>query len=145
VLKVLVVDDSLFMRKHLEIMLVELKYEVVGLAKDGHQALAAYDILKPDIVLMDVDIPDMNGIEVLSILKEKDQSVKIVILTAQHDSDIIKFALKAGAENYLFKPPTFTKLNDAIRKILPKENISKTKVILESEPLNENFYKLEDL
>jgi len=123
VLNVLVVDDSLFMRKSLEKLLEELGHKVVKAVKDGHEAVSAYETLHPDLVTMDIDMPIMNGLEALSVIKRKHKDANIIMTTAKGSDKIVKASIRAGAKNYILKPITVQKLHEAIIKIFPEETM----------------------
>lgn len=105
--RILVVDDHLVVREGLKLIFeTEENYEVVGEAENGEKALILIDELKPDVILMDLSMPKMNGIEVLKALKVKNNLVPIIILTTFNDDNLIKEGLSLGAKGYLLKDTT---------------------------------------
>ena len=118
--KVLVVDDDLILLDLLKIMLSG-KYEVIT-ATNGREAVEAYKKYKPDIVLMDVLMPEMDGIEATRIIKSIDPNAKILAITAYapHKGDEI---IRAGAMDIIEKPIKKAELIEKIERYLSKENV----------------------
>ncbi|HEX4755864.1 MAG TPA: response regulator transcription factor [Candidatus Dormibacteraeota bacterium] len=108
VIRVLIVDDHPLMRKGLTDILAGVEgIEVVGAAEDGAAALALAHAVKPDIILMDISMPGMDGIEATRRLGEMDSNARVVMLTSYSEREKITQALEAGAVSYLTKdsPP----------------------------------------
>lgn len=103
-IKVLIVDDSPAVRRLLKRILTEAQYEVVGEAKNGLEAVELYFTLKPDVVTMDITMPEMEGIEALKQIKKRDPKAKVIMLTSLSDVQSVKEAILAGAANYVIKP-----------------------------------------
>lgn len=118
-LKIMVVDDSLLMRRHLGQMIVELGHSVIAEAKDGREAIELYSRIQPDLVTMDITMPETDGIEATKEIRKKDKRAKIIMLTASGQEDLVMKAIKFGASGYLLKPVKITKLEESIRKIFP--------------------------
>ena len=114
-LRVLVVDDD-FMVARIHRKFVEQVdgFEVVGEARSGAEALAAADQLRPDLVLLDIYLPDMSGLEVLRTLRGAGNQVDVLVVTAARDVDTVQQALRGGVVQYLIKPFTA----DAMRERL---------------------------
>ncbi|AAK81359.1 NarL family two-component system response regulator YdfI [Clostridium acetobutylicum] len=105
--RILVVDDHFVVREGLKLIFeLEDEYEVVGEAENGEQALLLIDELKPDVILMDLSMPKMSGLDVLKALKEKENSIPIIILTTYNEDNLIKEGLSLGAKGYLLKDTT---------------------------------------
>ena len=102
--RVLVIDDAFFMRNLLKNKLKEGGYEVIGEASDGKDGIIKYFDLKPDIVTMDIDMPNMDGIEATQEILSKDPEAKIVAVTGHNEEEIKEKALQAGMIGYLTKP-----------------------------------------
>lgn len=111
--KVLIVEDDHLVSEMIRGMLEELGYEIAGEAEDGHEALGMIREVKPDVVLMDIKMPKMSGIEA-SILIQKHFPTPIVILSAYETEDLVKEASEAGVGAYVVKPPQPAELFRAI-------------------------------
>jgi DNA-binding NarL/FixJ family response regulator len=117
-IRLLLVDDQRLMRDGLRILLeLESDFEVAGEAEDGAKALEAYQQLQPDVVLMDIRMPVMDGVEATRRLRETDLNAKVIILTTFDDNAYIFEGLRAGALGYLLKDVSGEELADAIRKV----------------------------
>ena len=115
--KVMVVDDSLFMRNHLAKLLAEHSYEVI-LAENGEEAVKTYRSARPDVVLMDVTMPQMNGLSALVEICEFDRQAKVIMLTAMDKRLLASHAIQVGAKDFLMKPVSLDKLLMALQKAL---------------------------
>lgn len=105
--RILVVDDHLIVREGLKLIFeTEENYEVVGEAENGDMALVLIDQLKPDVVLMDLNMPKRSGMEALRALKEKNNIIPVIILTTFKDDNLIREGLSLGARGYLLKDST---------------------------------------
>ena len=102
--KVLVVEDDHLVSEMIRGMLEDLGYEIAGVAEDGHEALEMVRKLRPDVVLMDIKMPRMSGIEA-AILIQKHLPTPVVILSAYETEDLVKEASEAGVGAYVVKPP----------------------------------------
>jgi DNA-binding NarL/FixJ family response regulator len=117
-IRLLLVDDQRLMRDGLRILLeLESDFEVAGEAEDGAQALESYRQLSPDVVLMDIRMPVMDGVEATRHLRESDPNAKVIILTTFDDNEYVFEGLRAGALGYLLKDVSGDELADAIRKV----------------------------
>lgn len=115
-IRVLIVDDHGMVRRGLNAYLRnEPGIEVVGDAKDGGQALALCDRLQPDVVLMDLVMSDMNGVDATLAIHERWPQIQVIALTSFQEKDLVQEALQAGAISYLLKNITGQELADAIR------------------------------
>jgi pilus assembly protein CpaE len=116
-IRVLVVDDISETR---DIIRRQLQFdsmiEVVGLAGNGHEAIELAQQTKPDVILMDINMPDMDGIVATETIRRKIPYVQIVILSVQNDSSYMRRAMLAGARDFLAKPPSTDELTKAIRQ-----------------------------
>lgn len=130
--KIFIVDDHLVVREGLKLILeIEEEYEVVGEAENGEKALRLIDELKPNLILMDLSMPKMSGLEVIKALNEKGNSIPIIILTTYNDDNLIMEGLSLGAKGYLLKDTTREELirtiESAIRgEILLQPEISRS-------------------
>lgn len=102
--RVLIVDDAYFMRSLIKRTVIEAGHEVVGEAKNGKEALQLYRELKPDIVTMDIKMPEMSGIEATKQILSEDKNAKIIAVTGNNKDDLKQEMLNAGAKDYLRKP-----------------------------------------
>lgn len=102
--RVLVVDDATFMRISLKTILERNGFEVVGEAANGLEAIEKYFILKPDIVTMDITMPEMDGVQALGEIKKQDPSAKIVMISALGQESWVKKAVMQGAKGFVIKP-----------------------------------------
>lgn len=117
-IKVLIADDQELIRQSLEIVLNSKKdMEVSGIAADGQEVIQCVRKNKPDIVLMDVRMPKMDGVSCTKIIKEVYPHIKIIILTTFDDDEYVYNALKYGASGYLLKGVSMDELCDAIRTV----------------------------
>jgi len=115
--KILVVDDAAFMRTRCSQMLTQAGHQVVE-AGTGTEAVAKYKESKPDAVLLDITMPDMDGMEALKALIAIDPSVKVAMCTAMGQQSIVIECLKAGAKDFVVKPFEADRIKEALQKIL---------------------------
>ena len=117
-LRVLLVDDHLLFRKGLARLLdPQPDFEVVGEAENGEQALALYENLLPGVVLMDIRMPVMDGVEATRRLHERWPDAQVIILTTFDDDEYVFEGLRAGAQGYLLKAVSSDELAEAIRTV----------------------------
>lgn len=102
-MKLVIADDHLLFRDSLKSLIETRDYSVVGLAGNGIEAVELARSLKPDVVLMDLFMPEMNGLEATALITAEMPDVKVVVLTASNEDDDLFEAIKAGAEGYLLK------------------------------------------
>lgn len=128
-IKVLLVDDQQILAEGIKSVLETSKtIKVVGIALDGAQAVEKCAELKPDVVLMDIRMPNMNGVVATKRIKEIDDNIKIVILTTFDDSDYILSAINNGASGYLLKDIGSTALIDAVKNAYAGDTILPAKI-----------------
>ncbi|MDW5299790.1 MAG: response regulator [Sedimentibacter sp.] len=116
--KILIVDDSILSRKKLRIILEEANYEIVGEAGNGAEALKKYEDLLPDLVTMDITMPDVDGISALKDIIKYDSLAKVVMVTALGKGETILEALNAGAKNFITKPFSCNQVLNSIQEAL---------------------------
>lgn len=102
--RILIVDDSFYMRTMLKNMLTDAGYDVVGEAANGQQALEMAASAKPDLITLDVILPDNTGLDVLKGIRQNDPDVKVVMCSAVGQEVIVNEALESGASAYIVKP-----------------------------------------
>ena len=113
---VLVVDDSLIIVKKLTNILEKVGFRVIKTAGNGKQAVAAYRACKPDVVTMDITMPEMDGIEATRAIVKEFPDAKIVMVTSHGQEKMVLDAIKAGAKGYVLKPFQEHKVYEAIQK-----------------------------
>ena len=114
-IKVLIADNQELIRESLKIVLSAYPdLEVVGAVSDGTEVLDCLSTTKPDVILMDIRMPKMDGVLATKVIKEKFPNIKVIILTTFDDDDFIYSALKYGASGYLLKGTTMNELHDAV-------------------------------
>lgn len=116
--KILIVDDSAFERKTVHDLLKGNGYEQVIEAKDGEEGLIAYENEKPDVVLLDIRMPGISGLEVLEKIISKNPHAKILIISILRDQESIDKCLSLGARGYVNKPVTRDKLIPKINELI---------------------------
>jgi len=116
--KVLIVDDAAFMRMMLKNILTANGHEVVGEAENGVQVLEKYAQLKPDLVTMDIVMPELDGIEATKEIIRSYPEAKIVMCTAVGQQAKVLEAMKAGAKGYIIKPFQAPKVLEEINRVL---------------------------
>jgi two-component system chemotaxis response regulator CheY len=116
-LKVLIVDDSLIIRKKISKIFENLGHEVVFDATNGQEAIDAYTKFKPDLVTMDITMPDMDGITALKHIIKEDIEAKIIMVTSHGQEDMVIKSIQAGAVGYILKPITEEKMAQVIGEV----------------------------
>ena len=116
--KVLIVDDASFMRAMLKNILIKNGYDVIGEACNGQDAFEKYKALNPDIVTMDITMPEVDGITAVRMIKEYDKFANVIMCSAMGQQSMVIDSLKAGAKDFVVKPFVEEKVLDAIKKII---------------------------
>lgn len=117
--KVLLVDDHRILRQGLKALLEhQSDLQVIGEAEDGREAMAMVQSLRPDIVLMDISMPNLNGIDATRRILETSPATKVIALTALSSSNLVRDILKAGAARYILKDSAVDDLIKAIQTVL---------------------------
>ncbi len=119
---ILIIDDDPLIRKTLSSHLSKADYEV-SMAEDGEEGLRRYEESMPDLTILDIRLPDMSGIEVLSRIREKDKNARIIIMTAYDDMKTTVDAIKLGAFEYLVKPLDYVELDLTINKAFQMQSL----------------------
>jgi two-component system, chemotaxis family, chemotaxis protein CheY len=118
VANILVVDDAAFMRLMIKDMLVEAGHTVVGEAVNGLDAIEKYRKLKPDLVTMDITMPDMEGVDALKEIRRLDPRAVVIMCSAMGQKQLIVEAIKSGAKDFIVKPLQTSRVIEAISKAL---------------------------
>lgn len=113
---VLVVDDAKFLRLTIAKAIEKTEHKVIGEAENGKEAVLKYLELKPDLVIMDITMPDMNGIEAVKQIKQNDPNAKIIMCSAMGQHKMVVDAIEAGAKDFIVKPFDEGRLIEAIEK-----------------------------
>ena len=116
--RVMIVDDALFMRNMLRNIFSESGFEVIGEAQNGSEAVEKYAQLRPELVTMDIVMPEKSGIEALKEIVAIDGSARIIICSALGQESLIMEALEAGARDFIVKPFKPAKVIEVAQKVL---------------------------
>lgn len=116
--KILITDDALFMRVTLKNILENNGYQVVAEASNGLESLDLYQKTKPDLVTMDITMPEMDGITAVRELKKIDPQANIIMCTAMGQKQMVLEAVAAGAKDFIVKPFQPDKVLEAVQKII---------------------------
>jgi DNA-binding NarL/FixJ family response regulator len=122
-IRVMVVDDHPMWRDAVERDLKAAGFDVVGVAADGHQALARFPAARPQVVVLDLQIPGPNGVEVTAEVLRQDPSARVLILSASGEQDDVLQAVKAGATGYLVKSASSKELVAAVRGVAAGDTV----------------------
>jgi two-component system chemotaxis response regulator CheY len=118
VTKVLVVDDAAFMRMMLKDILLKGGFEIAGEATNGAEAVRLYQELKPDLVTMDITMPEVDGIAAVKEIKKIDPNAKVVMVSAMGQQAMVIEAIQAGASDFIVKPFQPDRVLEALKKAL---------------------------
>jgi two-component system chemotaxis response regulator CheY len=115
--RILITDDALFMRVTLKNILTQNGYEVVGEAANGVESVELYKSLKPDVVTMDITMPEMDGLQALKAIMAHDPSANVVMCTAMGQKSMVVDAIQAGAKDFIVKPFQPDRVLEAMAKL----------------------------
>lgn len=115
--RILITDDAAFMRMQLKNIFESLGHEVVGEAENGQVAIDLYDELQPDLVTMDITMPEMNGVEAVKGIKKNHPNATIIMCSAMGQQQMVLEAIQAGAKDFIVKPFDQERIKQAIEKI----------------------------
>ncbi|TJY43178.1 response regulator [Cohnella pontilimi] len=116
--RILIVDDAAFMRMMIRDILTKNGYEVVGEAQDGAQAIEKFKELHPDLVTMDITMPEMDGISALKEIRKLDTNARVIMCSAMGQQAMVIDAIQAGAKDFIVKPFQADRVIEAIKKTL---------------------------
>lgn len=114
--KILICDDAMFMRQTLRRIVQEAGHSVIAEAADGAECIEMYQMFHPDIILMDITMPDMDGIEATQKIMAVDKNAKIVMVSAMGQQQMVFAAIAAGAKDFIVKPFEAQRIIDCIGK-----------------------------
>jgi two-component system chemotaxis response regulator CheY len=120
-LNVMVVDDSSVVRRVLSTILTKLGHKVVRTASTGTEAVIAYKACNPDVVIMDITMPEMDGIEATEIIVASYPDARIIVATSHAEQDVVIKARSAGAKSYILKPTDADKLRATLETVMNAE------------------------
>ena len=115
--KIPITDDAAFMRMMVKDILTKGGHEVVGEAENGKQAVDKYKELKPDLVTMDITMPEMDGIEALKAIKAEDPNANVIMCSAMGQQAMVLEAIQAGAKDFVVKPFQADKVLSSVEKV----------------------------
>lgn len=116
--RILVVDDAAFMRMMVKDILTKNGYEVVGEAADGRQAVEKFQELQPDLVTLDITMPEVDGIEALKKIRGLDPNARVIMCSAMGQQAMVIDAIQAGARDFIVKPFQADRVIEAVKKAL---------------------------
>jgi two-component system chemotaxis response regulator CheY len=115
---ILIVDDAAFMRMMIKDILTKNGYEVVGEAEDGSVAINKYKELKPDLVIMDITMPEVDGIQAVKEIKKINADSQIIMCSAMGQQAMVIESIQAGARDFIVKPFQAERVIEAVKKVL---------------------------
>ena len=116
--KILIVDDAAFMRMMIKDILSKNGYEVVGEAENGAVAVNKYAGVKPDLVLMDITMPEKDGIQALKEIRANDGNAKVIMCSAMGQQAMVIEAIQSGAKDFIVKPFQADRVIEAVKKVV---------------------------
>lgn len=116
--KILIVDDAAFMRMMIKDILTKNGYEISGEAENGLKAVEKYKEDKPDLVIMDITMPEMDGIEAVKKIKDLDPNANIIMCSAMGQQAMVIEAIQAGAKDFVVKPFQADRVIEAVKKAI---------------------------
>jgi two-component system chemotaxis response regulator CheY len=115
---ILIVDDAAFMRMMIKDVLTKNGYTVLGEAENGAKAIEKFKELTPDLVIMDITMPEVDGIEAVKEIKKIDAAAKIVMCSAMGQQAMVIESIQAGAKDFIVKPFQADRVIEAVKKVL---------------------------
>ena len=115
---ILICDDAAFMRLMIKVILTKNGYNVAGEAENGLKAVEKYNEIKPDLVLMDITMPEMDGIQALKKIRENDSSALVIMCSAMGQQAMVIESIQAGAKDFIVKPFQADRVLEAVKKVV---------------------------
>ena len=115
--KVMIVDDAAFMRLNLKNIIEEMGYEIIAEAENGKQAVDKYQEHSPDLVTMDITMPEMDGIEATRAITSFDDKANVLVCSAMGQQSLVIEAIEAGAKDFIVKPFERNRIKEAMQKV----------------------------
>ncbi|MBN2796993.1 MAG: response regulator [Clostridia bacterium] len=115
---ILVVDDAAFMRMMIKDVLTKNGYEILGEAENGQKAIEKFKELHPDLVIMDITMPEVDGIQAVKEIKKIDSNAKIIMCSAMGQQAMVIESIQAGARDFIVKPFQADRVVEAVKKVI---------------------------
>ena len=115
---ILICDDAAFMRMMIKDILTKNGYNIAGEAENGQKAVEKYNETKPDLVLMDITMPEMDGIQALKKIKEMDPGASVIMCSAMGQQAMVIEAIQSGAKDFIVKPFQAERVLEAVKKVV---------------------------
>ena len=115
---ILICDDAAFMRMMIKDILTKNGYNIAGEAENGAKAVEKYNELKPDLVLMDITMPEMDGIQALKKIKETDPNASVIMCSAMGQQAMVIESIQLGAKDFIVKPFQADRVLEAVQKVV---------------------------
>ncbi|AHM56649.1 chemotaxis protein CheY [Peptoclostridium acidaminophilum DSM 3953] len=116
--RILLVDDAAFMRMMIKDILTKNGYDIVGEAENGLKAIEKFKELAPELVIMDITMPEMDGIQAVKEIKALDKDAKIIMCSAMGQQAMVIEAIQSGARDFIVKPFQADRILESVRKVL---------------------------
>lgn len=115
---ILIVDDAAFMRMMIKDVLTKNGFQVIGEAENGAKAIEKYKELQPDLTIMDITMPEVDGIQAVKEIKKIDPNAKIIMCSAMGQQSMVIEAIQAGAKDFIVKPFQADRVIEAVKKVI---------------------------
>lgn len=121
-LSFLIVDDEPLIREMLNDILADLEFNVIGQASNGASAIEKAALLKPDVVFLDINMPEISGLDALASIKTRNKDIIVIMVTANSDTSTVQQAVRTGADGYILKPFNANQIVRAVEKAVAKRD-----------------------
>lgn len=122
-IKVLIIEDDLGIAEIHRRNLMKIEgFETIGIAASKNEAETLLDVLSPDLLLLDLYLPDGNGLDILRYLRQQEHACDVILITADREIETLQQAMRGGVVDYLLKPVVFSRLQEALNKYLKQKN-----------------------